>query len=141
MATTFFELIAGEGLPIDLPQGVFFVRVLAGFEGSQGQVPTIDANGEVVWSTPGDIPGSSVEVEKHAETHETGGSDLVELPKLSGQATKGQLPSAIAYEDEANTFTLDQTFSQDIDVAINADIAGVVHLDKAELEQLIHFMT
>lgn len=135
MVATFFELLAGEALPINLPEGVFFVGVLSGIDGETGQVPTINEQGSVVWSTPGDIPGSSIELEAHAASHEIGGDDILELDRIFGQAEKPQLPSSVAYEDEANVFALGQEFSLD------ARIEGTLRLNTVDIEQLVHFMT
>ena len=101
MASTFFELVAGEALPINLPEGVWFVGALAGIDGIQGQVPTIDPTGSVIWATPGDIPGSGGAVLPHAASHEAGGSDIIELGKIVGVLINTQVPVNVVTQHQA----------------------------------------
>lgn len=54
---------------------------------------------------------AAADLPAHASEHESGGSDEVDLGLLIGVAVKAQLPTEVAYEDEANTFTDDNRFN------------------------------
>ncbi len=135
---SFAEQLALLGAPLDIPDGSFAVGVVSPEGGSNAQVVT-HKDGVAAWA---DIQDSG-DAFNHVLADETGlgafhtvsgltagqvlrasgavaaAFAILGFSDLSGEVARGQLPSAIAYEDEANVFTEDQTIQGTLDMDSN----------------------
>jgi len=135
---SFAEQLALLGAPLDIPDGSFAVGVVSPEGGSNAQVVT-HKDGVAAWADIQDsgdafnhvladgtglgpfhtVSGLTAGQVLRASGAVAAAFAILGFSDLSGEVARGQLPSAIAYEDEANVFTEDQTIQGTLDMDSN----------------------